>query len=165
MPRPRETGLAWLRRNLAWSNSRQSWEERLGGLVLLIGATVLAWYGGRLALSHQVLLWSLLVVVLAVLLRRGWLKLFGPVLFYDLVRLSRRGRYFVLRSLYALFLAALLCWVYLLQLLEGDQSGTVPASDMAQFAATFFYWFVAIQFVTVVILTPAYTAGAVAEEK
>ena len=55
-----------------------------------------------------------LVLGLALLARRGWLRLFGPVLFFDLVRSGRRGRYFVLRCLYALGLFLLLLWVYTL---------------------------------------------------
>src|SRR5438046_2690039 len=38
----------------------------------------------------------------------SWLKLFGPVLFYDMIRAARRGRYFLLRFLYALLLLYIL---------------------------------------------------------
>ena len=36
----------------------------------------------------------------------GWLKLFGPVLFYDMVRTARRSRYVFIRLLYASLLLA-----------------------------------------------------------
>ena len=57
-----------------------------------------------LAVYYQVLLWG---VWLAGLLVVG--RLFGPVLFYDLVRSARRLRFVVVRTLYALFIAFILC--------------------------------------------------------
>jgi ABC-type transport system involved in multi-copper enzyme maturation permease subunit len=156
--------VTWVRQNLAWSNSRQSWEERLGVTLVLGGAALLIILGGRLELAQQAVLWGLLVLALAVLLRRGWLKLFGPVLFYDLVRIGRRTRYTLLRCLYATFLLVLLCWIYLIWSVRSE-SGSIRASEMADFAESFFYTFMVIQFVTVALLTPAYTAGAIAEEK
>src|ERR1700724_3482613 len=103
---------AWCRRRLGWSNSRQSWQERLAGALLLAGAVLLSWYGGRLPLSRPGILWGVLILALALLLRRGWLKLFGPVLFHDMVRTARRGRYAWLRCGYLLALLLLLLWVY-----------------------------------------------------
>src|SRR5438874_8920626 len=94
---------SWLRTHLAWSNSRQAWRERGSALVLLAGAAVLWYFRARLPLSRQVLLGGFLLLALAVLLRRGWVRLFGPVLFYDLVRLGRRGRLYLFRGLYAGF--------------------------------------------------------------
>jgi ABC-type transport system involved in multi-copper enzyme maturation permease subunit len=155
----------WLRTHLAWSNSRQSWQERGSALVLVAAALVLAWFGARLPRSQQVLLAGLLVLALAALLRRGWVRLFGPVLFFDLVRLGRRGRLFLYRGLYAGFLAFLLLWVYLLWQLDESASGAVRASQMAAFAGRFFELYVSVQFIALVVLTPAYVAGAVAEEK
>jgi ABC-type transport system involved in multi-copper enzyme maturation permease subunit len=156
--------LAWTRRNLSWSNSRQSWEERLGLAGLAAFAGLLAWLGQELPLSIQLLLWGALVLGAAALLRRGWLKLFGPVLFYDLVRIGRRARYFLFRTLYALLLFAILAWIYFVWFLRSDR-GFIRATEMAEFAQTFFYTFMVVQFLAAVLLTPAYTAGAVADEK
>src|SRR5947209_6855672 len=100
-----ETWGAWFRRNLAWSNTRQSWEERAGLALLVVGAGCLLAWGDNFLLAHQVLLAGLLLAALAFLGRRGWLKLFGPVLFYDLVCTARRRRYFLVRILYAVGLA------------------------------------------------------------
>jgi ABC-type transport system involved in multi-copper enzyme maturation permease subunit len=100
-----------------------------------------------------------------------FLKLFGPVLFYDLIRVARRGRYILLRCLYAILLLLLMYAVY-------DRHFTSAASQspvgttlqiqqnmLAAFAEKFFGAFLAVQFLAVVLLTPAYTAGAIAEEK
>src|SRR5438309_2611639 len=95
---------AWtasLGRRLAWSNSRQAWAERAAGAVLLAAVATLVWFGGSLAASRRVVLWGLLLLAASMLLRRGWVQLFGPVLFYELLRIGRRGRYVAVRCLYA----------------------------------------------------------------
>jgi ABC-type transport system involved in multi-copper enzyme maturation permease subunit len=164
MAPPLATAADWFKRNLAWSNSRESWIERVWFVAILACAVVVGWMRARLSMSQEVVLWALLLVALAVLLRRGWLRLFGPMLFYDLVRVARRIRYFVFRCLYVLLLALLLGWVYLLWYLDTD-TGHLRPNEMARFAETFFYTFMSVQFTMVVVLTPAYTAGAIAEEK
>jgi ABC-type transport system involved in multi-copper enzyme maturation permease subunit len=153
--------LIWVRRNWHWSNSRQSWEERIGALFLFTGAGLLLWFAARLSLTQQVLYWGLLILALAVLMRRGWLKLFGPVLFYDLVRMARRSRYFLVRSLYALFLLLVLAQVGF----SVRESGPMPAREAAQAALGFFFTFMVVQIAVTAFLTPAYVAGAIAEEK
>jgi ABC-type transport system involved in multi-copper enzyme maturation permease subunit len=152
---------AWLRHHLRWSNSRQSWEERLAGLVLLAGAAALIGLGGRLSAAGQAVLWGLLLLALAVLLRRGWLKLFGPVLFYDLVRTGRQSRHFIIRGVYALFLLFILSSVYLSE----HPSSSMPGREAARFAEQFFSTFMTVQLVVVALLTPAYVAGSIADEK
>src|SRR5207302_5805902 len=92
---------SWLRHALAWSNSRQSWIERCGVLGLVAAGLVLWWLSPHLPTAALAILWGLLVLGAAILSRRGWLKLFGPVLFYDMVRAARRCRYFLLRVAYA----------------------------------------------------------------
>src|SRR5438445_13045907 len=149
--------LRWFRRRPAWSNSRQSWQERVGATSLIGAAAAVAWFSDRLSRAQQVLLWGLLLVAFAVLLRRGWLKLFGPVLFYDLIRTSRRGRYFLSRGAYAGFLLFLLGWQYLATTSFGEPGE--PSREMANIAESFFYTFMFVQFLAVVFLTPAYTAG------
>lgn len=153
---------------MPWSNSRQSWQERFGIGLLLLAAVVLLWAGRRLPLASQVVLWGGLIVALAGLARRGWLRLFGPVLFYDLVRLGRRSRYIVLRCLYIGFLLLLLFWVYSMWDLESRYQygrSTPRANEMARFAESFFFTLMTVQLAVVLILTPAYLAGAIAEEK
>jgi ABC-type transport system involved in multi-copper enzyme maturation permease subunit len=156
----------WSGWRLRWSNSRQSWEERLGVFALLAAAAATYWFSGRLPRSQQVVLWTLLVAGVIVVLRRGWLKLFGPVLFYDLIRLARRGRYALLRSLYAIFLLLMLSSVYSSHkaAISGG-GGRLRASDMASLAESFFSVFMVAQFLAVGLLTPVYVAGAVCEEK
>lgn len=155
--------LSRLRRTFSWSNSRQAWEERLGVLVFLAGGFAAWWFGGQLLAWQQVLVWSLVALVGAVLLRRGWLKLFGPVLFYEIVRAARRRRYFFLRFAYVLLLLFCLFLVSLEypRIYEGELTHNA-ASEMAM---AYFNIFMVIQWVAVGLLTPAFVAGTVSEEK
>lgn len=149
----------------------QAWAELLAGTVVLAGAAALTWSADELPLSHAVLLWGVLLVAIAVLLRRGWIKLFGPVLFYDLVRTGRRGRYVLLRCLYGLGLLLLLVGAYFIALLERPMPlyeallTPLTSQDISLFAERFFCVFLVLQMLAVVLLTPAYTAGVLAEER
>jgi ABC-type transport system involved in multi-copper enzyme maturation permease subunit len=118
--------------------------------------------------------WALAVLICAppliaaVALRRLWLPLFGPVLFYDLVRSARRGRTALLRSLYAAALLVMLLLFYASwagSLFDAWSVQGVHPNEAARFAESFFHWFISVQFVAVAVLTPALTAGALAEEK
>lgn len=151
---------SWWRHTFAWSNSRQSWLERLGGLALTVAAVALWMLSTRLSFNALVVLWGLLILGAAVLLRRGWLKLFGPVLFYDMVRAARRGRYVLLRCFYAALLLFILFTVWMDANLQGGSHR--QASFMA---LKFFEAFMLVQIVAVSILTPAFVAGAISEEK
>lgn len=164
MSKPVNSASDRLLSRLGWSASRKSWEERIGVALLLLAAGLAIWLGRGAPLTEQVLIWGLLLLVLAAVLRRGWLKLFGPVLFYELVQIARRKRYFVLRTLYACLLLFLLCWLFLVWLID-SRSGGIRATEMTKFSESFFYLFMTVQFLLVGILTPAYTAGSIAEEK
>lgn len=150
----------WVRQRIGWSNSRQAWEERAGFLLLLIGAAAIWWLGGRLSLLQHAVLWSLLLLTAAILLRRGWLKLFGPVLFYDMIRSARRGKYFLLRVVYAGLLL-----FFLFSAFADTWRRAVTHDHAARLAEQFFEVLMIVQLIAVTVLTPAYVAGAIAEEK
>src|SRR5208337_1216097 len=92
---------SWLRHNFAWSNSRESWIERGAAVGLVLAGLAIWWFASRVPPALTLTSCGLLALGAALLLRRGWLKLFGPVLFYDMIRAARRSRYFLLRFLYA----------------------------------------------------------------
>jgi ABC-type transport system involved in multi-copper enzyme maturation permease subunit len=171
------TSLAGVRRGLGWllaTKERMADVVLLAGpLVLLAGAALIENMSNSPAVSNTqlTLLWTLLLlatggwlVALAVFRQRGWLIVAGPLLYYDLVRIARRSRYFLLRFLYALLLGFLLSWIYLIWYMETEHR-SLTSREMARFAESFFYTFLAVQFLVVAVLTPAYTAGAIAEEK
>jgi ABC-type transport system involved in multi-copper enzyme maturation permease subunit len=158
--------LQWFRITFSWSNSWQSWKERFGIAVGLLFAFSLFWFRARLGLAQQVMLWSLLIVAVAAMMRRGWLKLFGPVLFYDMVRVARRSRYIIFRALYVSALLIILTWIWLVWRWDYRyQEGGNQLRLMAEFAEMLFFTFMIVQLSLSAILTPAYVAGSIAEEK
>jgi ABC-type transport system involved in multi-copper enzyme maturation permease subunit len=89
-----------------------------------------------------------------------------------MVRTGRRRRLFLIRAIYSLILLAVLLCVYCswfldrrLTFWEMMRGVSLHTRDLAEFAGSFFYVFMAVQFLMVVWLTPAYTAGAIAVEK
>jgi ABC-type transport system involved in multi-copper enzyme maturation permease subunit len=153
------------------SAHRQFWIDLLLGLAVLAGAVAFWWHRSRLTSLQQLAIWSLFLLALAVLARKGWIRLFGPVLFYDAIRNGRRSRYTVLRCLYATVLLCVLYWSYT-TFLQSRRAWLMPGygrvvrqSEAAALAASFFYSFMQVQFLAMVFFTPAYAAGAVAEEK
>jgi ABC-type transport system involved in multi-copper enzyme maturation permease subunit len=98
-------------------------------------------------------------------------RLVGPMFMYDLVRSARRGRH-LLRAGYALLLLAALLWTYTIWLgdvVHGPRdlfaSTSLPTHALSGLATSFFVTFATIQIGAVFALTPAYVAGALAQEK
>src|SRR5262245_15411425 len=121
-------------RNLGWSNSAEAWTDRLG---LFVAFTVV---GGWLAISFWsgrpaviLVLGALGVAGLALLERVGVIKLLGPVFWYDTIRSARRGRYFLMRWLYAIGLLLLLLWVHAMWSLNSNREPN-PYKALAELA-------------------------------
>ena len=131
---------------------------------MLAAAGALAYCHGALPPGWRAILWSGWTAAVLLTVGCGALRLFGPLLFYDLVRLARRGRHFLLRTGYAvallLLMAALYSW-WRWQLPAGGLTGAA----MARFAELFLLVFMAAQFVAVLVLTPAVVGSAIAGEK
>jgi ABC-type transport system involved in multi-copper enzyme maturation permease subunit len=97
---------------------------------------------------------------------------FGSLVYYDLVRLTRRGRDWLLRSGYALFLLVSLYLIYLhrfpayaaFPVLFSD-GPDVPPSQIARFAGTFATSVLILQSAAILILTPALVASSLTEER
>ena len=223
-------GATWFRQTLAWSNTWSSWQERCIMAALVLVGAFFGWLTMRLDFWASAILWALYLIGIAVCTRQGWLKLFGHVLFYDMITTARRTRYVVMRLFYASILLSILCFMYLmnarpanggrdptsaifsiiglivllgglvtvimllmfvestkirwglfaillviigifvsgplffdLDLVRGnDRDNTLMAAQMAQ---NFFSIFMCVQLALVVLLTPAYVAGAISEEK
>ncbi len=181
MPLARDLN-SWLTEFVTPARGRSAWIERLslvlafavtvGGCLLALQGTLMltaVFFGGvgdwKMHLRWFVIAgapWAAAVMGLALLSRRYPPRVFGPVLFYDLVRTARRVRFTVIRTLYAGLLAVILLWVGFLFIIE--ERG-FDSNRMGVMAQVYFYVFMGVQFFVVVILTPAYVAGAVAEEK
>src|SRR5439155_15768105 len=82
-------------------------------------------------------------------------------------------RYIVLRCLYATALLLVMYWTYAsyLESLRGwagqryTPTPVLRQSQAAALASTFFYSFMKVQFLALIFFTPAFAAGAIAEEK
>jgi ABC-type transport system involved in multi-copper enzyme maturation permease subunit len=153
---------SWFRQSFAWSNERDAWRERLIGILFLLIAVGFAILSFQLDLWKAAVLWAAYFLALAICSRQGWLKLLGPVLFYDMIRTSRRSRYAIMRLLYAALLLFVLCSMFMsMDFANRGERGR----DSAIMAQQFFGVFMLVQLTIVVLLTPAYVAGAISEEK
>lgn len=103
----------------------------------------------------------------------GW---FGPMLRCDLVRLTRRGwaTIFLARALYigSLFLALILFYAVETRLRTPKEvwdaflaGAPISQRDAPNLAGRFFAVMLGVQFAAVLLLTPAYMAGAIAEDR
>jgi ABC-type transport system involved in multi-copper enzyme maturation permease subunit len=146
--------------------------EWIGGACLVAGAVWLAGPGqgrdGWLELAG----WLVLLVLGLAVTHRLWGEIFGPVLVWELVREARRGHLFTLRLVYLGVLLAALGVLYRRwfgadfspwQLLT--VSAEASGSELASFARSFFNTFLGVQLAAVLLLTPGFTAGAIAEER
>ena len=158
---------------LRWPGSFRSWADRI--LLVLLGGC------GHVVVQQSVVR----AVAVGVLARHSWslwvlpctgrVKLSGPLLFYDLIRTGRRGSFRRIRMLYVLFLAAwfAILWLgTLVTLLHHDEdfwdlfvSRSLPPATASRLAGEFLASFLAFQLGAAFLLTPAYVAGAVVEEK
>ena len=123
---------------------------------------------GQWPAGIAILVASSWVLVLVVVSRDALRDLFGPVFTYEILRFGRRRLTFVLRFVYVLAIVGLLALLYATWMARISQYGsltTVRPSEMASFAATFFEAFAAIQLAVALLLTPAYVAGSIADEK
>jgi ABC-type transport system involved in multi-copper enzyme maturation permease subunit len=137
---------------------------------VIAGTTALIWFSSSLSFPWLAALWAALLLVGAALLRRRWHQFFGPVLLYDLVRTARRGQIIAHRSLYAFVLLGMLLILYWTWFPHASfesllQPVALRPAEVSSFAHAFFNSFMIVQFIMVLIITPAYTAGAVAEER
>ena len=90
----------------------------------------------------------------------------GPIFSFELLTASRRVRYFVVRGLYGVVLAAALCLVWMSVFWEPyslNQENAIALS--ANFMAGFFATFSVMQLLAAVGLGPAIAAGTIASER
>lgn len=98
------------------------------------------------------------------LLHRFRVRLLGPVLWHDLVRSTRRGWLFLLRTLYAAALGLLLGGLGLAWSAAFQASGGPPRA-LGMFLELGTGVLLGVQFVVAVLLTPLWTANVIAGEK
>ncbi len=89
-------------------------------------------------------------------------RLLGPLYFYDLLRLARRGRSTLLRTIYALTLLGGFYLTYTSRFPQHDlvtdpfgSGPTISVSQRSRLAATFGAAILVVQNLAVIVLTPA----------
>jgi ABC-type transport system involved in multi-copper enzyme maturation permease subunit len=128
-------GVTWIRHTITWSNSWSSWQERCIMLAFLVGAALVGWLSTVVDFWPALTLWTIYFLALTICTRQGWLKLFGPVLFYDMITTARRSRYVVMRLLYAAILLGILCFMYLI---ASERGGRRNEMSLVMFILGFF---------------------------
>lgn len=92
--------------------------------------------------------------------------LFGPVLWYDMVRTSRRLGMLILRLSYPLLLFVVLYLMYYQSSGVHDlEDRMVNPNVLSELAWSYFCTYMILQWIAVIVLTPVYVGGAIAEEK
>lgn len=102
----------WLQRHLGWSGSREQWLALFGGAGWLAGLAVILHFSRNWTVGQTLLAIAAWVFVLAVVGRAALRDLFGPVFFYELMRVSRNANTFRMRFLYVGLLGVLLSMMY-----------------------------------------------------
>lgn len=134
-----------------------------GAVVLWVVGRQRQWSPGELVLAGSVWL-----AALAVVAREPVRNLFGPVFWYELTRVGRRFVTFLFRFLYVAAVCGQLFLMYLAWREEVRWSSgyeLIAPSKLSEFAADFFRLFAVVQYGAVLLLTPAYVAGAITDEK
>jgi ABC-type transport system involved in multi-copper enzyme maturation permease subunit len=91
------------------------------------------------------------------------MKLLGPVFFLELRTAARRPRLLGLRALYATLL--LLALGNIVAAERAPSGWTIPVTRVARLGEQFFWTLSFVQLLAVLLVTPALTAGTIAEEK
>ena len=154
-----------LRLTFRWSTSSQAWRERVGDVALIGGVALAAIITFLFSIQWWQILgvWAMCLVPAIALGAVGWLKLFGPVLYYDMIRQARQSKFAIFRFLYVLLLVFLLFSIA--TGITNWRLSVTSTHEAAEIAQRYFEVFMLVQFITVVLLTPAYVGGAIAEEK
>jgi ABC-type transport system involved in multi-copper enzyme maturation permease subunit len=149
-----------------YADRTEAWRDRIGIFLWLVGTLLILTFAGQLSVPVLLLLGAAWILTLGLLARKSWFLFFGPVFFYDVIRLGRRKWIFWVRVLMTGFLGSILLLMY-------DnwfgRNGTGQYFDSisryARFSELFFGVFCMIQLIIISLLTPSYLAPSISEEK
>ncbi|MFO0938639.1 MAG: ABC transporter permease [Gemmataceae bacterium] len=152
-----------------WLTDRENRQAIIGATAWLAVGLLLSYYLRSASIGTALLFGSLWLLSLAVFARRTIQNLFGPVFLYETVRVGRRRFTFILRTIYLLVLTMTLTMVFLTWL--GQIGYWLPGfmgirpNQLSQYGELAFQYFAPIQFGFICLITPAYVAGIIADEK
>jgi len=127
--------IGWLGRTFGWSGSQSQWLALAGVLVWLAGLVFIGFKAQNWTIGQTLLAFSAWIFVLGLAARDAVRDLFGPVFFYDLLRVSRNRTTFVVRGLYIIAIGMILLLMYYEWLLDHDHYDSRTRGEMAVTAA------------------------------
>lgn len=148
----------------------RSWQDWFLASALIIGTVALFRVRSHALAVHRSLIAGLLILTVLLLFRRMVVRLGGPMFLYDLFRTGRKGLGIGHRFLYGGFLLLALfllysAWFPYAEFRQLFDEVRMDPKQMPKFAAAFFGTFLCVQVGAVLLVTPAYVAGSIAEEK
>ena len=140
-----------------------SWDVWLG-LVLAIAGPVVAWFGWRgLPLEFLLILAGLWLMVTGLCWRRQFLTLLGPLFIYEIIRETRRSRYFLLR-VYCYLMVFIIIMAALIWSITGT-SLVLTVAEGTRMAQSIAVMLLAAHLILVTLIVPVYVGAAVTEDK
>jgi ABC-type transport system involved in multi-copper enzyme maturation permease subunit len=132
----------------------------------------LALAGFAVSLEEAIILWFAWLAGLGALLGHIGKRLVGPLFFYDIIRTARRNRIIPLRCFYGVCLTVALFGVYgswfgwpKTDWREMFHQPEIARARLPEFSQSFSQVFIFGQLSIVALLTPLFTAGAIADER
>jgi ABC-type transport system involved in multi-copper enzyme maturation permease subunit len=154
-----------LRRISSWGDGKVVAAWLAGGVALVVA-------GLCLSAEENVLLWIVWLVGLGTLLGHIGKRMVGPLFFYDIIRTARRNRVIPLRCFYGICLTVALFGVYASWFgwpqedwREVFHQPEIARARLPEFSQSFSQVFLFGQLGIVALVTPLFTAGAVADER
>src|SRR5258708_2867538 len=140
-----------------------AWDVLLG-LILAIAGPVVVWYASSaVPLAFLILAAGVWLAIIGICWRRPFLRLAGPLFLYEIIRETRRSRYFLLR-LYCYLILFVLTMAGLIWSINGT-SLDLSVSEAANVAQLIAVLLLCAHLFLVSLLAPVYVGGAVSEDK
>ncbi len=130
------THVSWLGRTFGWSGNRSQWLTLMATLLWLGGFAAIVYLSQDWSIGTSVAAFVVWLGVFAVVARESLRDLFGPVFFYDLLRVSRNRFTFGLRGGYVICLGAFLLLMYFDWILTLSNSNSTIVAQMFALAGT-----------------------------
>jgi ABC-type transport system involved in multi-copper enzyme maturation permease subunit len=144
-------------------SNRFPWDIVLG-LLLALAGPLAAWYLSRtVPLAFLILAAGVWLALVGICWRRPLLRLAGPLFLYEIIRETRRSRYFLLR-IYCYLILFVLTMAALVWSINGT-SLELSVAEAADVAQTIAVMLLCAHLFLVTFVVPVYVGGAVSEDK
>jgi ABC-type transport system involved in multi-copper enzyme maturation permease subunit len=153
-----------------WPTNKDEQKALLGIIAWLIaGAAVLTYViTQKSGLGKSAIIAAVWLLSITLFAPKAVSQLFGPVFMYELSRLAKRKSTFVLRNMYVVIIVLIMGVLFASWLVQAgywDGPGFISPKLLSSFGEQAFNWLAPIQFIAVVLLTPGFVAGVIADER